>query len=506
MRPEDIQDALGNVGDDIINESAQAKKKSRKKLTLTAFIAAILAVALCVGAVFYTKGSPDPKPQKDNTAVLQNTSADKSYTSASTAKKNLTLCIEPTYPVWPKHYSVDYAAEDNINGESFDNWFDFTQQMCADYESMEIDLTDYVMRTAKTFMEKTDGENLVYSPINVYMALAMLCEVTDGNSRAQILEILECENIEEVRSTANAIWRANYRNDGVVTTLMANSFWVGDYYSYNEDTLNNLSEHYYAGFFAGHMGSEDMNQALRSWINENTGGLLEEYSKELKFNEDTVLALASTLYFKCKWSDEFNERNTEEGVFSSPEGEITCDFMNQYDSGTYFYGDNFSCVAQSIEEGGAMYFFLPDEGVSPEELVCDSQIYELLSSPYDWQGQKYLMIDRYIPKFDVSSDLTLDNYFKALGITDVYDYRISDFTPLTEDTSVYVSESKHAARVKIDEEGCEAAAYTVIMADAGAAMPPDEEVEFRLDRPFLFVITSRVGTPLFMGVVNQPIE
>ena len=61
----------------------------------------------------------------------------------------------------------------------------------------------------------------------------------------------------------------------------------------------------------------------------------------------------------------------------------------------------------------------------------------------------------------------------------------------------------HAARVAIDEEGVTAAAYTVMPAP-GAAMPPDEEVDFVLDKPFLFAITSETGLPLFMGVVQNP--
>ncbi len=30
-------------------------------------------------------------------------------------------------------------------------------------------------------------------------------------------------------------------------------------------------------------------------------------------------------------------------------------------------------------------------------------------------------------------------------------------------------------------------------------MPPEEEVDFTLDRPFLFVITGEDGLPLFVG-------
>ena len=54
----------------------------------------------------------------------------------------------------------------------------------------------------------------------------------------------------------------------------------------------------------------------------------------------------------------------------------------------------------------------------------------------------------------------------------------------------------------MDEEGCEAAAFTAMMY-CGTAMPPDERVEFKLDRPVLFALMGIDGLPLFYGVVNQ---
>ena len=80
----------------------------------------------------------------------------------------------------------------------------------------------------------------------------------------------------------------------------------------------------------------------------------------------------------------------------------------------------------------------------------------------------------------------------------------ADFSPIIpENDGGYVSQVKHATRVAINEEGVTAAAFTVILR-AGAAMPPKDEMDFALDRPFLFIIESQDGLPLFAGVVNQP--
>lgn len=58
--------------------------------------------------------------------------------------------------------------------------------------------------------------------------------------------------------------------------------------------------------------------------------------------------------------------------------------------------------------------------------------------------------------------------------------------------------------MKIDEDGCEAAAYTVLAPEATAMMGPEEEIDFTLDKPFVFAITGIDGLPLFVGLVNQP--
>ena len=110
-----------------------------------------------------------------------------------------------------------------------------------------------------------------------------------------------------------------------------------------------------------------------------------------------------------------------------------------------------------------------------------------------------------VPKFDVVSDLDLLPGLKALGVTDALDWTVSDYTPLTAgNDEIFLAQARHAARVSIDEEGCEAVAYTVLAGDNTTGLPPDDEVDFTLDRPFLFAIEGPDRLPLFAGVVNQP--
>ena len=69
---------------------------------------------------------------------------------------------------------------------------------------------------------------------------------------------------------------------------------------------------------------------------------------------------------------------------------------------------------------------------------------------------------------------------------------------------IFLSQAEHAVRVAIDEKGCTAAAYTVMAMSGGGSQPPDNVIDFVLNRPFLFVITDAAGLPLFTGIVRQP--
>ena len=139
-------------------------------------------------------------------------------------------------------------------------------------------LDDFYLETAREFLLNSDGENALYSPLNLYLGLGMLAEVTEGQTREQILELLNCDSVEELRSFVSALWNVNYCDDGAVTSLLASSLWLRDDMDYRMDTLGTLADSYYASSHRGTMGSEEYNRMLRDWTNEHTGNLLTEHS------------------------------------------------------------------------------------------------------------------------------------------------------------------------------------------------------------------------------------
>ena len=374
-------------------------------------------------------------------------------------------------------------------------------------------LTSYTLRTAERLTAEETEKNVVYSPANLYLALSMLAETTDGDSRAQILSLLGLDSVEQARTAANAIWRNLYRDGAQDKVLLANAVWLNDKLEIKQDTVDTLAKDYYASAFRAPMGSAATDDAIRQWVNDNTNHLLEEAANGLKTDDDTLMMLLSALYFKGTWADQFAAFETREDTFTAADGAAqTIDFMHSVKNGTYYRIGNYTAAALPFRDGMSMWFLLPDEGTRLNDVwtltwnlpmiatTTSEGCYEMpdiASLAQEGTGE----IHWSVPKFDVQSDLDLIPALKTLGVENVFDDR-ADFTPLT-DTPAVVSAVEHAARVKVDEEGCEAAAFTAITAEATSALvEPLPVVEMNLNRPFGFLITGVTGLPLFLGAVN----
>ncbi|MCI5614921.1 MAG: hypothetical protein MR431_01360 [Clostridia bacterium] len=410
------------------------------------------------------------------------------------------------YPDESKFTKLNGDFDSDGFDQVYDAWRADRQKQLDQPEGYTDVLDGYLRTVIPQLLTDGSGENKACSPINIYMALAMLAEITDGESRDQILSLLGSDDLNDLRTEASAVWNANYSNDGAVTSILASSLWLNDKINFKQEAMDALAKYYYASSFRGEMGSAALDQALQGWINQQTGGLLKEQASGLTMDKETILALATTIYFRAKWAGEFSEGNTRPETFHADSGDVTCDFMHQSGTNTYYWSDRFSAVSKRLEGSGAMLFLLPDEGVTPEELLADEAALDLLlgsGESVESVESKYLIVNLSVPKFDIASELDLTASLKNLGITDVFDPASADFSPMTADTEAYLSQARHAARVAIDEEGVTAAAYTVMMT-AGAAAPPEEEVDFALNRPFVFAITGTDGLPLFVGIVRQP--
>ena len=492
---EKLFNAITDIREDYILEAtehefkqANAKKPwtARRAFRYAGPIAAALCLSLLMGIFFW------PTPM-----------ATSAYTIVEAAYPGMAA-----YPNEADYYDDDGNFDDEAYFADYELWMD--SQDAQDRPAGFADgIQPFIISSAQQFLSGDDLENHIYCPLNVYMALSMLAEVTDGDSREQILDLLGHDDILTLRSQANAIWNASYNDDGLYTSILSSSLWLREDIPYNTETMQILADNYYASSYRGAMGSPEFDEALQQWLNEHTNGRLTDSAGDQGFDENAIMALATAITYRTKWAAAFSESDTAPATFHSTTGDITCDFMNQTTSRPLYLGENFSAVKQYETNGSSMVFILPDEDLTAADLLTDPETMSFMLSDLSgstWENTMQGQVNFSIPKFDVSSNFSLIDGLQKLGIQDVFSDVDSDFSPMTEYAEgVCVSQINHSARVTIDEKGYEAAAFTTMTTDTSSAEAESQPIDFILDRPFLFVTLNPDGLPMFIGIVNQPL-
>ncbi len=382
--------------------------------------------------------------------------------------------LEAQYPKTVRYDENNYEAWQKNRDELENQYPGYNEGMDVFYQTICRNMFD-------------TQENRTVSPLNLYMALSMCASMTDGRSRQQILSVLNTDE-DKLEEKAHALWLANYADDGIVTCTLNNSLWLNEEASYKDSLLSKMKDEYYASIYKGKMGSGKFNEKLRAWVNEHTGNMLANSVKGMELEPDQFMSILSTLYYKGAWIDEFDKENNTEEIFHGINGDQKTEFMNQTLQTLYVDAKEYEAVGLGIEHSGTFWIVLPKKDMA--------SVWEDIEKPTG----EMMEVNLSMPKFDIENTLSLKDTLKKMGMSDVFDPEKADFAPLT-DTPVYLSEVEHGVRVKTDEKGIEAAAYTKMDIDAMALI--QESVDFKVDRPFIFAVQSQDGSILFCGQVTE---
>ena len=483
MKKEELFEVLGNLEPGMVEKARSDRHPRRgvwKKWTAAAACAVIIGGAV-LGVATWRNG-------REGSAVR--------YPSGVTT----------VLAAYPASVERTMDAQKFMESDAHWDWWDSYRELTAKSAELQSGMDAYYQNLMKQMLVSED-ENTVCSPINLYIAFAMLAETSDGNTRQQILDMLGAQDMDTLRENVFSLWESNYADTPALNSVLANSLWLDGEETYNDTTLQRLAEQYYASTFRGTPGSEEMNQALRTWTDDNTGGLLKEYTENMAIAPETVFELVSTIYYKAMWRENFWEVNTEKETFHGAAGDTTVDMMKKTEWMDVYQGEHFRAVSLSLQDSGSMYFLLPDENTDVNELVSDPDLMKVIRRDESSDNWYSPMVNLSVPKFKVSEKTDLIETVRALGVTDALDADLADFSPLTGDKeNLYLSKADHAAMLEIDENGVTGAAYTELGVSETAAEIPDDEIDFVLDRPFLFLVTGQDGSILFSGVVRNIAE
>jgi serpin B len=319
------------------------------------------------------------------------------------------------------------------------------------------------------------SENVVVSPYSAAVALSMLAEGAEGQTRAEFDEAL-----------GGILYKSEDLGGGdKVVVKSANSVWIDDNFSPRNRYVNLLEKDFNAFLDVENFADPAAIKAINNWCSENTNGKISEIIDRL--DSGNVMVLINALYFNAPWDVEFDPALTREQTFNGLTKTSQVKMMNN--KGYYMYAEYKGFQMIQLPYLGreyAMYVVLPPEGADVNKLLSkmDASAY---AAAMDMLSQQEVRI--MLPKFKVETSMLLNKPLQDMGIKTAFT-SAADFSGIAEMGPLVLDLVKQKCYIDVTETGTEAAAVTSAQIRLTSARPVAQMPVMRVDRPFFFVIAD----------------
>ena len=333
----------------------------------------------------------------------------------------------------------------------------------------------------------------VLSPLSITYALGMLNNGADGQTLKEINQTLGFgeAGADAINAFCQKMLKEANTLDPETKALIANTIFVNEGLGYRlqEGFIDKANTYYSAEPQNRDFNDGETMDVINQWANDHTEGMIPEVLNEDSFHPDVVSYLLNALYFKGMWSDPFRKDMTRNESFGGGDEVPMMHKMGQ----KFQYSENELYQAVVLPYGNGAYqmtVFLPRENKTVGDVL------ETLNGS-NWQLEgSWKEVDLKLPRFETDTYQPLVKEMSELGMPTAFSL-LAEF-PWFCNTPIYISNMFQVAKIKLDEEGTEAAAVTVIET-AGSAIP-DEPKRFHAIRPFLYIISEQsTGAIFFIG-------
>ena len=346
---------------------------------------------------------------------------------------------------------------------------------------------------AFNLFRKARGEkSKILSPLSVTFALGMLNNSAEGQTLQEINQTLGFgeAGADAINAFCQKMLKESNTLDEKTKALIANTIFVNEGCGYHlqEGFVDKVNTYYDAQPQNRDFADGETMDVINQWASDHTMGMIPKVLNEKTFKPYSISYLLNALYFKGIWSSPFRKENTQDEPFG---GGDEVPMMHMEKSIGYAENDLYQTVRLPYGNGAyRMDIFLPREDKTVGEVL------ETLSGS-NWQ-QKYqnTLIDLKLPRFETSTNQPLVQVMAELGMPTAFTEE-AEF-PYFCNAPCCISDMFQVAKIKLDEEGTEAAAVTVIGVET-TSMPP-VPTSFHANRPFLYVISEQsTGAIFFIG-------
>lgn len=363
--------------------------------------------------------------------------------------------------------------------------------------------TRFGFKLYSEILKQNNGKNVFVSPSSVAIALAMTYNGASGETKTAMAKTLELQglNLDEINQGHEDLKALLGQADPNVQVSIANSIWARQDISFDPNFIQRNQKFYDAKVTALDFAASATVQTMNNWVKENTRGKIDKIVDRI--NPDQVMFLMNAVYFKGKWTNEFDKNQTQERPFYlGDRTQKQQPFMKQQGKYSYYETDKFQAISLPYgNERMSLYVFLPKSNSNLSQ-------FEQTLTAENWQTWMDQFSKRsgsiQLPRFKMSYDTDLKDALSALGMRVAFNPSQANFSNLSRDR-LSISDVKHKTFVEVNEEGTEAAATTSVGIALTSAPMPTEPFNMIVDRPFFCAIRdNQSGEILFMGSIQNP--
>lgn len=349
-------------------------------------------------------------------------------------------------------------------------------------------MTDFAVRLFKEC--EISGENTLISPLSVMYALAMTANGADGDTLAEMEDILGMP-IGDLNNYFYSYKKSLPQGEKYKLNL-ANSIWVDNTFNVKQEFLQSNADYYNIDVYKGDLNKKATLKDINNWVNDKTDKMIPKMVDE---NPDgTVMYLINALTFDAEWGEKYPTQKVKDGIFTCEDG-TTRNISLMYKSEYYYIKDDNAqgFIKHYVDDKYAFVALLPDKDITVSEYVKSldgAKLNQMLLN------QENITVETAVPKFKTEYSVELPETLKAMGMVDAF-YPGADFSKLGNE--VFIDAVTHKTFIDVNEEGTTAAAATYVGIKKGISQT--EKIIY-LNRPFVYmIIDCQNNVPIFMGTV-----
>ena len=365
------------------------------------------------------------------------------------------------------------------------------------------------------------GKSFIFSPLSITYVLGMVNDAATGETEKELEQTLGFHEggIKAINEYCKKLIDGLPKVDERVKLNIANAIFLNKNYTLKSQFGQDMQTYYDAKAEALDFSSPQTLSLINSWCSDKTNGMIPTILDEV--NPNMMSYLLNAIYFKADWASKFDQNNTREETFAKENGSTELPMMHQNVLIQYLNNDIFSAVKIPYGSGlWNMMVLLPEEGKTTDDVInhfatcglsgVEGLICQITEDNIATMKKNYFSpyeVDLKLPRFETSSDTDklgieggLVGLMKNMGINLAFDSYFAEIPNMCE-VPVYIAMMRQKAKIKVNEEGSEAAAVTVAGMIEMSAMPMEyPKATFHANRPFVYVIQeASSGVILFVG-------